>query len=296
MNVCVSVAKLLLAKYPEHEVYFNTDDVFAEKIKNACHLFKPVIMGEVKFPESREDSIKKFEESLFEVGLNRYLSNFKDISRIQQIYIMNQSAVEEVIDRIKPDVILLDQLFNVPYVQNKNLPWGMIMSNNPLYSQSSPKYPPAFSGLSTNVEKDGHLWQEYRNHLKKSDIFKEREKWFKDCDHQLEDDDWFVRGSEYLNFYTYPEYTKYWKNPNELPGKWFTGSHAILDEKFENCLKDENHKLIKHPGKELLKPEFLAKPGKLILFSMGTIITFHTKIMNILLEIIDSLPHKFIVR
>lgn len=307
MNVCVSVAKLLLAKYPEHECYFSTDEEYYLKIKSACHLFKPVLMDKLDEPNPRktEDFQEEFRENFFRAGLNRYVASFAPISKYEDLYIQAQSKIEKVIDQVEPDVILLDQLFNLPFVENKinpktnkRIPWGMIVSTNPLFIQNLPHYPPAMSGLSSDVKRDGHLWPEYRVQKKKSDVFEKREKWFRDCNVKLDDNDWFLRGSNYLNLYTYPEYAKYWENSNELSGRWFAANHAILDEKYEKLFKSNctQNNLIKHPGKELLTPEFLAKPGKLILFSMGTIVTFHTKVMNLLLEIIGSLPHKFIVR
>ena len=74
-----------------------------------------------------------------------------------------------------------------------------------------------------------------------------------------------------------------------------------LGEKKQNGLngftakENQNGLSVKHPGKELLTDEFLSKPGKLILLSMGTIVSSHTKVMNELIDIIGALPHKFIV-
>ena len=161
-----------------------------------------------------------------------------------------------------------------------------------------PNYPPAISGLS-DAKKDAHLWPEYRIQRKRSDMFEKRKEWFKNCNTALDNNEWVLSGSNYLNLYIYPKFCNYFES-EELPGKWYAASHCILDEKIEDYfqLKDEKENLvnfIKHPGKVLLTNEFLAKKGKLILFSMGTVVTFHTKIMSMLLDIISNIEHKFVV-
>ena len=174
----------------------------------------------------------------------------------------------------------------------------MLVTPNPLFVQDLPNQPPAMSGLSVDAKKDGDKWLEYRMEKNKSDFFEKRKKWFEKCNAQLDDNKWLLSGSNYLNLYTYPKFCNYFE-PEELQGNWFSSSHCILDEKIENNfnLKDENENLLqaKHPGKELLTPEFLAKPGKLILLSVGTIVSFHLKIMNMLLNIVSDIEHKFVV-
>lgn len=157
------------------------------------------------------------------------------------------------------------------------------------------------SGLSANEKKDGHLWREYRFQKNKSPIFEERDRWYEECGVTLndnKDDPWILKGSDYLNFWQYPKYCDYFK-PEELPGRWFSSSHSVLDERIEEKFRprdvNENRLIAKFPGKELLTPEFLAKPGLVVLFSMGTVITRETAIMNSLIDIIGTVPHKFIV-
>lgn len=155
------------------------------------------------------------------------------------------------------------------------------------------------SGLSANEKKDGHLWQEYRQHKNKSPLFEKRKKWYADCGVPLndnEDDPWVLRGSNYLNLYQFPKFCDYFE-PKELPGRWFSTSHAVLDESIQEKFKprDLNSLAAKPPGKELLTAEFLAKPGLVVLFSMGTIVTYEPVIMNRLLDILAAVPHKFVV-
>ena len=157
------------------------------------------------------------------------------------------------------------------------------------------------SGLSADEKKSGHLWQEYRLHKKESPLFAKRRRWYEKCNVPLndnEEDPWLLKGSNYLNFYQYPKYCEYFR-PEELPGRWFSSSHSVLDERIEEKFRprdvNENRLIAKFPGKELLTPEFLAKPGLVVLFSMGTVVARDSTIISNLLDILATLPHKFVV-
>ena len=125
MNVCVNVAKYLLYKYPEHEVYFNVDGEYFKKIKSSCNLFKPVQMDELDFDNPRKEAKfqEKFIDSFFKSGIERFVAALEPVSKFQDLYILCQGRIEKVIAQVQPDVILMDQLCNLPFVQNKKIPW-----------------------------------------------------------------------------------------------------------------------------------------------------------------------------
>lgn len=128
VNVCLNIGKLLLAKYPEHEVYFNVNEEFKKKVQNSSHLFKPVVMDKSDPPNpvdpvDEKDSIEQFRLNFYKTGLKKYIAGFDSMVYILDKYIMAQDKIEKVIDQVKPDVILMDQLFNLPFVENKGLPW-----------------------------------------------------------------------------------------------------------------------------------------------------------------------------
>lgn len=157
------------------------------------------------------------------------------------------------------------------------------------------------SGLSAFEKKSGHLWKEYRLHKRKSPFFERRRRWYERCGVPFNDDEedpWILKGSNYLNFYQYPKYCEYFR-PEELPGRWFSSSHSVLDERIEQKFQprdvNENILAVKYPGKELLTPEFMAKPGLLVLFSMGTVVARDSSIISNLLDILATVRHKFIV-
>lgn len=96
-------------------------------------------------PEELKEYQEKFWQRYYKTGLERYKSALGPVDTIQHIYIKAQGIIEKVIDQVQPDVILMDQLFNLPFVENKNKPYGMIVSANPLYAQNLPNYPPSVS-------------------------------------------------------------------------------------------------------------------------------------------------------
>ena len=103
------------------------------------------LQSELPTPEEQKENQDKFRENYYKTGLKRYKIVMEPVDFVQDIYIKAQSIVEKVIDQVQPDVILMDQLFNLPFVENKNKPYGMIVSTNPLYAQNLPNYPPAVS-------------------------------------------------------------------------------------------------------------------------------------------------------
>lgn len=125
LNVCQQLAKLLIYKYPEHDVYFCVDEEFAKKIKDSCQLFKPVVMEKFDFlnPRKQADFIEKFKENFYRSGLKKYMTNLYSISQFQDLFILMQERIEKIIYEIKPDVILMDHLVDLPFVLNKKIPW-----------------------------------------------------------------------------------------------------------------------------------------------------------------------------
>lgn len=91
MSVCVTVAKMLLYKYPDHEIYFATDNEYAEKVKKLSPLFKPVIY-EVEKPDPEEEKkfLSEFGKNFYLTGKERQRANFFPFEMMQQIYISNQ--------------------------------------------------------------------------------------------------------------------------------------------------------------------------------------------------------------
>lgn len=77
-------------------------------------------------------------------------------------------------------------------------------------------------------------------------------------------------------------------------GKWFDLQSSICSKEVNEKLKD-SITVKKLPGKELLTDEFLQKPGKLILFSLGTVVTRTVEVFKPIIPLLKDIPHKFVV-
>ena len=102
-------------------------------------------MEKLELPPEDEKTVEKFRQAFYKTGLDHYKRQLEPVKKVLDIYISAQGIIEKVIEQVQPDVILLDQLFNLPFVENKNVPWGLVVSANPLYAQNLPNYPPAVS-------------------------------------------------------------------------------------------------------------------------------------------------------
>lgn len=83
---------------------------------------------------------------------------------------------------------------------------------------------------------------------------------------------------------------------DELEGKWIQLNSTVIPDKVENFIKnkgwaDEN----KAAGLELLTPSFMSLPGKLIYFSLGTVVSERLEIFKMFIPIFAKSKNKFVV-
>lgn len=104
----------------------------------------------------------------------------------------------------------------------------------------------------------------------------------------------YVEGSDFLNIYLYPKEIAYFRPEDIKPGKWFELQSTIVSKEVENKIK-QFADIQKLPGKELLTEQFLNKPGKLILFSLGTVVARDVEVFKSIIPVLKEIPHKFIV-
>uniref|UniRef100_A0AAN0N5W5 UDP-glycosyltransferase n=1 Tax=Polyphagotarsonemus latus TaxID=1204166 RepID=A0AAN0N5W5_9ACAR len=297
-NICVSIAKKLLVQNPEHTIHFIVNGPFEKKIKKISPLFQAI-----RLKQEDEDTINQihenpdsFKEMFYYQGGERYIANMNILDLVQQFYKKVEKGFDEIIHNLQPDFILVDSIISLPFTENKNIPWGLITSANPLFCQDLDELPPSMSGLSTIS--DHELIKEYKELRTDLSLFKNRKDWYKENNLVPFDNFSLINGSDYINLFTYPKYANYY-DPNEIVGKWFAANHGILDEmtekKFQSLSKDFQQEIVKYPGADLLTPEFLSKPGKLILLSVGTVVSLFPDVIKNLLEYVKNIPHKFIV-
>lgn len=152
-------------------------------------------------------------------------------------------------------------------------------------------YPPMNSGTT-----DPKVADEFREVFKENavDFLSSLDKWYEQFGLKRQPSLCYVEGSPYLNVYLYPRAFSYFKPEEIKPGKWFELQASVVSDAVEEKVKPfvDSPKL---PGKELLTEEFLAKPGKLVLFSLGTIVTRTVEVFRQIVPLLKEIPHKFIV-
>ena len=83
-----------------------------------------------------------------------------------------------------------------------------------------------------------------------------------------------------------------------MEGKWIQLSSSIVKDEVNEFVQKQGWSNENAPGKELLTDEFLKRPKgcKLVLFSMGTLVSGNRKVMNKLIPALAGCrKHKFIV-
>ena len=189
---------------------------------------------------------------------------------------MTNSEIKHVVDRVKPDLVVVDVAFIVPSAIKNNV-WINIISPNPNTVLFDERAPPPGCGLPAN---DPNSWKKYQEELKliltpmiqgMNDYYESeglpRSKQLQWCYH-----------SPYLNIYHYPlelDYTDL--RPN--PPNW------VRMDTF----------MIKSNEKFVIPEKLKNLSGKLIYFSLGSVSSINIELMKRLIDILSFSPDRFII-
>ena len=274
VNATIGIAETLQSR--GHRIVFVVDQSFKGKfIKRGFEeetVEKPMTEEEVRDPSGY--FIKRLEEmGLFDDHPPIDKLKFIVDSMIKPLSKEEDQIFNEIIKRIKPDVILIDYMF-APSIIYSGIPWVSVNSVQILSVIDDPRTPPMWSGL---LSIDNSEWQKYRDSIKVY-IEKLKNNYFEIFENGNPFPEDRMIESPYLNIYSYPKELDY-TDQRPLPPKWHQFDSFIR-------LKEEDFEL----------PEKLAqKTGKLIFLSMGSLGSANVTLMKRLLEFIADLPFRFIV-
>ena len=165
----------------------------------------------------------------------------------------------------------------------------MLISTNPLLVADQINYPPICSGVNEISKEYADIYiectLEFRNQI---------DQWYRECGLVRKPSLSYVQPSEYFNVLLYPKMLNYFQ-PEQLDGNWIQLSSTIVKDEVNRYIQDQGWTTECAVGKEILTDEFLRKTGKLIFFSLGTIVSQNVKIFQELISILGDCPHKFIV-
>jgi MGT family glycosyltransferase len=184
--------------------------------------------------------------------------------------------LREIIDEVKPDVIVEDNVLTFPAILASGRPWVRIVSCNPAEIKD-PMVPPPFSGYpaaDTGGWED--YWAEYRAahaglHASFSAFCVERGA------PPLPADE-FIHESAWLNLYLYPDMVDY-ERATPLDGRWrnLQTSVRATDDAWE------------------VPAELAGGPGKLIYLSLGSLGSGDVELMQRLVDAMAGSGHRVIV-
>ena len=187
-----------------------------------------------------------------------------------------EPRLREIFDEVQPDVIVQDNVVAFPAVVTAGVPWVRIMSCNPL-EMTDPDLPPTFSGYSTT---DRRGWDSFLSEYERT----HRELW-------ADFDDFvrasgagplpslaFIHESPFLNLSLYPAEAVY-ERSRPLAPTWSS---------IDSCVRDTE-------GTFELPPQLRERGGALVYLSLGSLGSADTELMNRLVEVLSTTPHRYIV-
>ncbi|XP_054157531.1 NDP-glycosyltransferase YjiC-like [Oppia nitens] len=284
MNSCIGIAEELMQS--RHKCTFVITDQWKGKLVK-YGIDEMVLSSEIY--EQHSDPAKSFAERLIRDGtlgqsksiVENHISFWVNtlpffIERLQYF----DERLEDLIPKLKPDIIILDQVFNIPSVIRSGIPWVQVCSLNPLFNIDDPRTPPQSSGLPSNGNNIKE-WEEFRliTNLAKQPLREKFNNYLISRGVEPLNSDLYVNHSKYLNIYAYPLELDY-LDLRPLPPNWV---------RFDTFQRYDRHLTFEVP--EQLKN----KPGKLIYFSMGSMGGADVQLMTRLVSILSKSPNRFIV-
>jgi MGT family glycosyltransferase len=186
-----------------------------------------------------------------------------------------EPQLKAIIERVRPDVIVEDNVITFPALLTAGKPFVRIVSCNPLEVRGE-DVAPVFSGLPAD---DRSEWDAFRAEYDRThrEIWTAFNEWVvAQGAEPLPDLDFIHEGD--LNLYVFPEIADY-TDARPLPGSW---------HRLDSSVRETDG------GFEI--PESLAgKDGALVYFSLGSLGSADVSLMRRVIEVLGTTSHRFIV-
>ncbi len=180
-----------------------------------------------------------------------------------------------IVDRVRPDVIVEDNVVGFPALVTGGARFVRIVSCNPLEIKD-PGIPPVFSGYPAG---DRSGWAEFRAEYERvhRPLWEEFNAWFTSHGAPPLADLEFI-GDGDANLYVYPEVADY-SRERPLGPSWHR-----LDSSVRRT-----------DGKFSLPPSLAGRDGALVYFSLGSLGSADTGLMRRVIDCLAGTPHRYIV-
>src|SRR5437763_7330565 len=186
-----------------------------------------------------------------------------------------EPRLREILDELRPDVVVEDNVQSFPAILTSGIPWVRIMSCNPL-EMKDPAVPPTFSGYPTD---DSRGWEEFREEYRRThgDLWGEFNEFVVSSGAPPLPDMEFIHESKWLNLFVYPEEADYGRS-EPLSPTW---------HRLDSCVRREDVAF------EL--PSELEGDGALLYLSLGSLGSADVELMNRLTAMLAESEHRCIV-
>lgn len=190
--------------------------------------------------------------------------------------------IEHILETLKPDVVITDQVVSIPRYIAAKVPWIQIISMN-ILSYGHIQLPTRELGLPVEHadnalnKRINNLYENAMDHVFKT-LNSDHEKLGlkrKRCFSTFEE-------SDFLNIYCKPRELDYFENPKEWGNNF---------ARFESLIRTE----VIHDPLPLDLNSIQHLPGKLVYLGMGTLVTTQAGTMQKILNKIGRVKHRFIV-
>jgi MGT family glycosyltransferase len=186
-----------------------------------------------------------------------------------------QAQLLDIIDRVRPDVIVEDNVIAFPALNTAGVPFVRIVSCNPL-ELKGPDVPPAFSGYPAG---DRSEWSAFRAEYDRTHrpLWREFDCWVRAQGAPALPDLEFIHSGD-LNLYVYPEVADY-TAARPLDGSWL---------RLESSVRETDEEFI-------LPANLAERGGALVYFSLGSLGSADVALMRRVIDALGRTPHRFIV-
>ncbi|XP_054153234.1 demethyllactenocin mycarosyltransferase-like [Oppia nitens] len=292
IGACHGLADIL-SRIGGHRSVFALDIRFKGRL--AKHGYEEAILqsiGPEPYSSTEEDLMQQFFDEYGDRLLNMtavdvlraigpvFMKMFDDCKRLESNY-------RSVVASVRPDLIVCDTHIGSPAFMNAGRPWILLNSMSPLelYNACNAPdvLPPAWSGYSCS-DQNKDKWLDFRQQLEPlfADFHQTVDDWYYRQTGQHIADSGLQPMSRLLNIYM---------TPDELDFKHIAGVKPL---DTDNWMRVDGFVRTTNESVEL--PDWLlARPGKLILLSLGSLVSGNLGLMRFVTETLGKSPHKFIV-
>ncbi|MFG2040068.1 glycosyltransferase [Dactylosporangium sp. NPDC048998] len=186
-----------------------------------------------------------------------------------------QPRLLEIIDRVRPDIIVEDNVIAFPALNTAGVPFVRIVSCNPLEMKGQ-DIAPVFSGYPAA---DPSGWAAFRAEYDRvhRPVWEEFDAWVREQGAPGLPDLEFIHDGD-LNLYVYPQIADY-TDMRPLGPTW---------QRLESSVRETDERFT-------MPEEFAGREGSLIYFSLGSLGSADVELMRRVIDSLAKTPHRYIV-